>query len=296
MDIDWEGYLNDPRLAAGAIARVLHAGRLALFLGAGVSKAMGVPTWHTLARLMVRDAKLPILGINRKKDGSVLADAFSRVSRKDPVNFEKNVKKWLYYRWNKPAGNWASDTLVGLGALMSGTNRGRVDTALTLNFDSFLEMYLRLYGCIPQTITTFPCLIGRADVKIFHSHGYLPFDAEDGSDTSILLNKQTYLEEMGADSTPRRKMMQYVFGHKTMLAVGLSGDDTYSSAILSAIAKQSGEPLMGYWIIGPNEPASKVADLKEMKMAAVKLPSFNFLPEFLFMIAREAASLMRKSI
>src|ERR1043166_488855 len=120
---------------------MLYAGELALFLGAGVSIGFA-PTWHTLARVMAREAKVKAGSINRKKmRGEDLADVFSKIKRTAPDKFDARVKHWLYYRWEKKAGNWASDTLVALGSLMSGTTRGRIETVLTLNFDSILDMY-----------------------------------------------------------------------------------------------------------------------------------------------------------
>jgi len=295
IDVDWSGYLNNQEMAAQELGQMLHAGELALFLGAGISMDHGAPSWHALARAMAWESKVGSAGINRAKiRGGELATIFSKIQRARPDQFEALVKKWLYCRWTPKRGNWASSNLVAMGSLMSGTNRGRIDTVLTLNFDSILEMYLRLYGFIPQSITSFPSTLRRADVHIFHSHGYLPFNADDGSDSSdILLSNQTYLEAMGEDNHPRKRMMEYVFGQKRVLAIGLSGDDIYSRAVLAALAKRNPHgPLMGFWVIGPRDSADKVAALKESKLAAVRMKSYKELPEFLFAIARHAASAM----
>lgn len=293
-DVDWSGYLK-PAKAAIELGRLLHRGELALFVGAGISRDLGLPSWHSLARAMARESKVGGGGINKRQvPGGGLADIFSQIKRK-PVNFDALVKKWLYYKWTDKRGNWASDTLAALGSLMLGSNRGRVDTILTLNFDSIVEMYLRLYGFIPQSISKFPCLLRRADVHIFHSHGYLPFDNKDGDDTDILLSKQTYLEAMGDSNSFRKRMMDYVFGQKKVLAIGLSGDDVFSRSALAAVAKQNAHgTFIGFWVIGPNESDNKVHDLRDSKLAAVRLNSYDELPEFLFSIARSAAALMTR--
>jgi hypothetical protein len=294
VDVDWGAYLTYPERAASLLGQWLNDGELALFVGAGISLELGAPGWHLLARMMARGAGIQAAGINRKKvSGENLADIFSAIHDANPHDFASNVKGCLYHRWNnrKKSGNWASDTLVALGSLMSGTVRGRVDTVLSLNFDSILEMYLRLYGFIAQPVTTFPCVLQRADVRIFHSHGYLPLEAEDGSSTDILLTKQTYLEAIGDEASPRRRMMDYVFGQRRILAVGVSGDDLYSRAVLANIAKRHKEgPLMGFWIGGPALSSAKADSLQKSKLAAVRLPSFRELPDFLFSIARHAAN------
>jgi hypothetical protein len=293
MDIDWSLYLSDNTFAANELGRMLNAGELALFVGAGISLDHGAPSWHGLARLMAKRTGVESAGINRKAaSGAELAKVFNKISR-NTEDFKKLVKDCLYYRWSPKTGNWGSDTLVALGALMSGNYRGRIETVLSLNFDSILEMYLRLYGSIPQSITSFPHLSKRADVHIFHSHGYLPYDEAEHGSTDILLSEQTYLEAIGDTADFRRKMMEFVFGQKRFLAIGLSGDDIYSSAVLAHLAKQNAhEGLMGCWIVGPRVSDDKIADLKAMKIAAVRLASYKALPEFLFKVARRAAFLM----
>ncbi len=287
MDVDWSLYLSDPDSAASELARMLHRGELALLLGAGVSRGLGIPTWHTLARVMAREAglnKVPKIsgqGINRKKkNGSDLGEIFRKIERLDKSGFKAKVKKWLYFRWRERRGNWASHNLVALGSLISGTARGRVENVLTLNFDSLLETYLRLYGFIAQPITAYPQLLKRADVHIFHSHGYLPFDAEDGIETmDIVLSSQAYFEALGDPQHTTWKMMDYVFAHKRILAVGTSGDDTPSRAVLANLAKTNAH--------------DGLLELRDSKIAAVRLQSYADLPEFLFSIARKAALLLK---
>jgi hypothetical protein len=99
---------------------------------------------------------------------------------------------------------------------------------------------------------------------------------------------------MGSDGHPSKKMLEYVFGHKKVLAIGLSGDDLHSRSVLAALAKVGAHGgFMGFWIIGPHDSDDKVAELKESKIAAVRLASYKDLPEFLFSIARSAAAFMR---
>ena len=288
---DWSKYLNDTDAAATVLCKLLNAGELALFVGAGISRDLGAPSWHSLARAMAWKLNLGCGSINHKtKRGGDLAEIFDEIKERDS-HFDAHIKKWLYFKWNKKSGNWASDLLVALGSLMSGTIRGRVDTVLTLNFDSILEMYLRLYGFRAQSISDFPCILRRADVHIFHSHGYLPLDAEDGDDSGILLSKQNYLETMGEENNFRKRMMNYIIGQKRVLAVGLSGDDDFSRAALAALAKHGPHgSLVGFWVIGPHDSSAKVSALKASKIAAIRLPSFDYLPEFLFNIARKASA------
>lgn len=297
MDIDWDLYLDYPDEAASELGTILYSGELALFLGAGVWKSFKLPDWHGLARSMACEIGAGGKGINHKKiSGSALDGKFSEIRRmcKNNAEFHRLVKKWLYYHWRTKKGNWASDTLVALGSLLAGSRRGRVDTVLTSNYDSILEMYLRLYGFVPQSVTTFPCILTGADVTIFHSHGYLPLEAEDGDDSErIILDKQTFLSAMGNSESPSRKMMEYVLGFKTILAVGLSGDDPYSGSVITHLnEKNLGRRIMGFWLVGPNEEEQKIADLRESGFAAVKLPHFAELPEFLFKVARNAATKM----
>ena len=115
-DIDWQDYLDKPAKAAQDLGEILHRGELALFVGAGISKGLGAPSWHSLARAMARDSKVGGGGINRKRiTGGDLANIFTKIKR-NSGNFDALLKKWLYYKWTKKSGNWASHTLVALGS------------------------------------------------------------------------------------------------------------------------------------------------------------------------------------
>jgi len=119
----------------------------------------------------------------------------------------------------------------------------------------------------------------------------LPYDTRDGTDSSIFLDNQTYLEAIGDAENPQKRVMEYVFAQKLVLAIGLSGDDIYSRSVLAAWAKkQTNRAIMGFWVVGPDCADDRIEELKESKLAAVRLPSYRQLPEFLFAISRNAAT------
>jgi len=87
--------------------------------------------------------------------------------------------------------------------------------------------------------------------------GYLPLDEEDGRDTEILLTKETYLDAIGDETSPRRRIMEHVFGERKILAIGVSGEDVYPRSVFEALARRHAERLLGFWIVGPRVSADK---------------------------------------
>src|SRR5580693_6298930 len=92
---DWSKYLNDTDAAATDLGKLLNAGELALFVGAGISRGLGAPSWHSLARAMAWKLNLACGSINHKtKRGGDLGEIFDEIKAHDPL-FEAHVKRWL---------------------------------------------------------------------------------------------------------------------------------------------------------------------------------------------------------
>src|SRR5258706_12337035 len=164
-------HLGDSQRFLGS---TLRAGSLALFLGAGVSKPLGLPDWPTLISRVATRAGLTL-------DASTIADAKSSRVAMDSVEssnafpeYSKLVHDALYDGLTFTDDIVTQKLLVAIGALTMSSRRGSVRTVVTLNFDDVLEQYWSIHGYSWQLVTGLPTLLQETDVTMYHPNGYLP--------------------------------------------------------------------------------------------------------------------------
>ena len=91
-------YAENPVLASSDLAKALFRGELAMFLGAGVSKPIGLPSWPNLVRACLQEAKLPYDHVTEKTDIASLQREAGTIRRKlaDDKRYRELVSHCLY--------------------------------------------------------------------------------------------------------------------------------------------------------------------------------------------------------
>lgn len=154
------------------------AGRLALFVGAGVSKSCGLPLWRELAdrilaRWIVDDPDLiKQTGVEAKRACLLAKDPLEsmRVVRNSlGDHFIDIVKKCLYQKTPSPS------KLISAIAKME-----KVMSICTFNYDDVLERAIRRANrhCLARVAGS-PLLRHCSQCVVYHPHGYLPQSVAD---------------------------------------------------------------------------------------------------------------------
>ena len=291
--LDWELIAQDKEHAAAVIAQSLNTGELALFLGAGLSMSLGLPSWTGLLErtfdLLPRYPRVDVSGLDATGLGHQFEEVREFVGSK--AAFNDVVRRSLYGDWRPHLGNWANDLLISLGTLLVPGRRGHIDTVLTLNFDNILELYLRAYGFLAQSSSVFPVIRKNADVMVYHSHGFLPFGTECVENETLVLDALSYDREMGQQNSSRRRMMESVIHQKIVLGVGSSGSDPYSNAILAATPNTNPlREVVGYWLMVAKKEDPQVRRFYRRRIFPVLFGDHSEIPSFLLTVSEKAAA------
>jgi len=225
--------LSDRETMEGCLGSALRRGNLVVFLGAGISRAFGLPDWSELVRECCRLAACPDVP-SAGAPANELMDAMGKVERLikkecSSAEFERNLRRSLYAGVEYETSAAVHPLMVALGAMMMGSMRGSVSEILTLNFDDVLEWYLRLHGYSYQAISKYPFSFVDTDVRVYHLHGYLPFadataDAPEG-ENSIVLTEQSFYRRMAEDGHPCNILLRSLLMTRTFLFLGWGASD-----------------------------------------------------------------------
>lgn len=304
MRINWlniADYSQDIDLAEVHISEALYNGQLALLLGAGVSADFGLPKWWKLIHNLIigldsLDTRLEkiaaTLSENRSFDDLKLAASLAKEKCASEADFIGRVKSALY-KDHSDRGRYSPSALqFAIGALIMGSRRGNVRDVWTLNYDDLIEWYLSINGFVAQTISEVPCLIGGADVNVFHPHGFLPLDPNLTSSLSIVLDKTSYAERALGKDQPWRDAFQAAITSKVFLCVGLSWTDKLVNDILLNAAKANKGRPSAFWCFHEKQPSSIIEDCHLARVAALQFDGHREYPEFILKVCRRAATMI----
>lgn len=291
----YHDYLEAPFLAAPELGELLGRGSLRLFLGAGVSKGFGLPTWTQLiARVLGKD-DTPESADMVDLENKSLTDQRRLL---DPLDdgtaaYFSGVHAALYrtVEPNLLAQLQKSPLLLAVAAMMTGAHRGRVDSVVTYNYDDLLEQYLSMLGLAVCCRTRADQLSTRSDVEINHVHGTLPQKGEtSGKDAQIVFSERSYRERRAEIDEGWSAFVEHGLYSKVGLFLGLSGDDGSILDILERTKKRlnRAEDYSGYWILTPDAFERNKSDILDVGMCPIKL-SIDDIPQFAFRICQEAA-------
>lgn len=280
-------------------AEHLRGGTLCLAIGAGASAPLGFPTWEGLLRRCMADQSLPLsstLGLDLS--ASVLGDH----CRRNRIDLRDVVHAALYQGGAlSPQALTSSPRLAALGALLMGSRRGSVQTVITFNYDSLLEEYLRLYGYDSRAVSALPSLHGAEDVTVFHPHGYLPSDPSLGARSeTIVLTRESFNQILGDPASSWVALLRHLIRTKILLLIGISVDSVAEGPLGTLLQFEA--PALRHrgpsaiWLTVDSFDAAYVPVLRNQNVAAVRLPDFESIDDFLLRTCQVAASGMRSAL
>jgi hypothetical protein len=284
---------NESRLVE-FLASQLRQGRIALFLGAGISKPFGLPLWdQLLQRLFASRQRKP----NRKDKLEKQAEAFhSEFFATDHSGYVKAIHDALYDRsvrvdFEEMRRN---ATLAAIASLVMSSRRGRVAHVVTFNFDNLLEIYLQYHGFVVRSIAEDNAWAGVADVAVLHPHGLIPYGAPDKSSSQIVFDRSSYATVIGDAKNAWRQQILCILRSHTCLFIGLSGDD---DNLLSMLMDCKGHHASdannsAFWGATFTTASTDQADIWEKNgVFRKRVKDYEIdLPRILFAISQDAAS------
>lgn len=275
------------------LGQELMSGRLAIVLGAGVSKPMNLPDWDELLDRMFTTA-----GLDRptakepKRQAEFFLDAACKGDRQLLI---RAVHQALYAAVRSSISIMRrNDTLAAIGALVMASKRGSAAFVVTFNYDDLLERYLEFHGFVTTSVTSTRHWASSADVVIFHPHGFIPLTDDRPASEDIVLDLTSYTKIIGNEADPWRQELLTLLRTHTCLFIGISGDDDNMDSLLfrahgEHAIQSDGLP---FWGVRFSTDTSAVDTAYWGKRGLKNFPVRDYhddLPNFLFEVCQAAA-------
>ena len=282
MEENLDFYCNH-QVAQNYLANALRNGRLALFLGNGVSMDLGFPRWDEFVNNCCQEKQVII----PENPNLTLLMEKVRDSCRDNDEYLDLIKDNLYPMNVQGQDNdfLMNKLLISIGALCVGNTRGHVQNIITLNIDDSLEYYFELYGLSFQSYTRFPELRSTVDISIFRPHGLIPNFSRLQNSDYIVLSEQEYQD---IDDKPMSLYFQIkvIMMTHINLFIGLSGDDVLLRNVVSSCSKAANRQLMGFWIFRKDKDKYDRNYWKKRSIVRLDFDSYPDYPNFLLDICR----------
>ena len=288
---------NDRGSLTKYLGHQLFRGRLALILGAGISKPFGLPEWDDLISKLFEkkgDTK------PADKTAAQLAEFFRlKYFEDDSEGFKTAVHEALYENASADFKSLRENgTLAAFGALVMSSRRGSTSDVINFNFDDLLELYLEYHGFVTDSVTNDVHWKQTADVNVYHPHGFLPFDTSKPRSDEIVLDQSSFSKVVGKEGDLWRQTAMSIFRRRTCLFVGLSGDDTNLDSMLIEAKQQHAANLENtcFWGVKFSAAENEVErSLWQERGVYYQLISdyHTDLPSFMFEICQHAADLAK---
>jgi hypothetical protein len=283
--------------ARSVLAERLNEQVLALFLGAGVSMAVGLPDWRTLTERCGIRAEMDRDDLDRRLAGQDYQGIIAEVEKRYPFDEYAEVVRAALYEGFKGVSfsTCRCPLLIALGSLVSGGQRGRVSEIVSLNFDDILEWYLSLHGYRTQSVSNMPRLLKSGLIQVYHIHGFLAHPERSRKRSNFLVFSRGSAEERLTDiDNPFKAVMVQVLRTKVSLFVGMSEKtaiDYLLSPLLKKVAQEGaateGRPT-GFWLFDAQISEEVATHLKDRNVVPLTFPSRQAIAEFLLSVCGEA--------
>ena len=265
-------------------------GRNTFFLGAGVSRDAGLPSWGKLMDLMVtllREMKevslndLDALEKDCGKDYLVKARYLRRLCKERDVSFVDLIRKTLYS--TEPGDSKLVQVIADC------IEREKLNSVITYNYDDILERelakravpFFSVDGQNRPSVNLFP---------IFHVHGFIPSDQDSSYDKNVVLSEDEYHSLYNNAFHWSNIEQVHSLVQNTCFFIGLSMKDPNLRRLLD-IAQQrgTGEPVH-YAFLRRGEykqPRKAERIFYEMGVNVIWYERYNQLPKLIRYITEE---------
>ncbi len=296
IPLDQNPKVFDEPGAIASLAKALRQGSLTLFIGAGVSRSASenFPSWVKLVYLCCKAKAIPWDETRALLSNEYLRKKMLEVRRSvAPSEYVKLVRSALYEGVTYNTALMRTDLLVALGSLTMSSIRGAARGVVTYNFDDVLEWYLGQHGYHVNITARMPSLNYRADVTLYHPHGFLPLIDEHLKHVNedLVLDDASYKERAAAAGDPWNELQRTLLGTSVALFVGMSGDDPQVGQLCWHVYNKVVQKrrILGFILLKRDENSVDVHHF-ENGLVPIYYDDHGDLPELLLGIARAAVT------
>ncbi|AEV34209.1 hypothetical protein Oweho_3258 [Owenweeksia hongkongensis DSM 17368] len=290
-------YLTNKRMALDVLSGSLKDGGLIIFIGAGASKDMGLPSWFELVNALRKHQGLVELTGGKTATELHMAADEVRDEVGDEMQFKKILQEVLYEFQLEDFVKKVYDykLLISLSALLMGSTRGRVTKVFTFNFDSMLQWYLSVFGFTLNVVSALPYKEKSVDVTIFHPHGYVPHpEISHQFSREIILGLEEMDKRLGLGH-PWFEVLKVNLRSNLAIFIGLS-EDTFFDRALSPVVSDvvnhvGGERPVGFWLFGGDKDEAVKKAMLRKNVIPITLDSYDEIPEYLLEICQKASKM-----
>lgn len=288
-DEQWEKH-RETLLARSAFD--YRGGRNTFFLGAGVSRSAGLPSWEKLLDTMVADLRemkevslndLDALKNDCGKDNLIKARYLKRLCEERDVSFVDLIRKVLYITTPKES------KLVD--AVADCIESGTLESVITYNYDDVLERELA------KRKITFASVDGQNrplsnQFPIFHVHGFIPSVQDKSFDKNVVLSEDEYHALYNNAFHWSNIEQVHALVHTTCFFIGLSMKDPNLRRLLDIAQQRGSKDPVHYAFLhrGDYKQPKKVERIfYEMGVNIIWYVNYSEIPHFVRTITKDAS-------
>lgn len=300
--------LADPDQIKQLLADALRRGILSVFVGAGVSMSTAFPpdasgpqkkplfpSWSDLVKDCCAEMGLSFSGERASNNDYLLrqAEAVEDECKAKQVSFTHTIENVLYANCHEYDLNTLKlDLLIAIGSLVMTSTRGSASCVINYNFDDLLEWYLMVHGFTVTVVSDLPTILPKADVYVYHPHGFLPrLDKLKTFRTDNLIFTKRSYQRAYKDSSSWNEFQRFRLGCNLCLFLGLSGDDEHIEWLYSTAHDQLlGKRILGIVILlDTSENREREQRNKNRGVIHLYIQKHDELPVLILEICRRAA-------
>ncbi len=226
---------------------------ISLFLGAGVSMAVGLPSWNTLLERMLHDQNFQdhLNGNDLTKisdncgSSSIVLGRFIKSYHESHCQEELSKKQFtdiihdaLYKDFNN---DFKSPLIIQLTELIK---TGNITEIITYNFDNILETYLE-----KENIKYYPVFNNntpQAGLSIYHVHGFIPMEKGNIATPMPVLSEEQYHAVYANAYNWGNVEQLHALNRTTCFFIGLSMNDPNLRRILEISHNEAADQTRHY--------------------------------------------------
>lgn len=250
-----DGALAGRARQVAELGAALHAGRLTLVCGAGVSVGAGIPAWNELLYRLLRTTLKRFANADfhelDREDANALQGKYSTLVMgrylKNNLgdDFLGEVRKALYS--NKPTTGSIVDAIVRLAR--PERDGEPLDSIITFNFDALIEEQLAAHDVSHRAVFSEGVRTLPNELPVYHVHGYLPRSGKIPSTSQIVFSEDAYHSQFIEPFSWSNLTQLNKLSENTCLLIGLSLSDPNLRRLLDVSNRKNSDEALNHFLI-----------------------------------------------